>query len=71
MNARPINLILFIFILMTLSGCDLIEGVFKMGIWLTIFAIVIVIAILVLIFNSVSYRPNDEGRATQRMPDSP
>jgi len=37
----------------TLPGCQLIEGAFKAGVWVTVVAVALVITIIVLILMSV------------------
>lgn len=54
MNVRTSIFIMLALLFITLPGCELIEGVFKAGVWVTVIAIALVITILVLIFMSVS-----------------
>lgn len=56
MPFRLSNLLLLVLFFSTLSGCDLVEGIFKAGIWFTILFLVIIIVLIVLIFNSVGYQ---------------
>lgn len=53
MSARfPVLLILLITLFsLSLSGCELVEGVFRMGMFLTLLGFLLVVTILILIFN--------------------
>lgn len=56
LNYRFYNFILLFCFLMVLPGCDLVEGIFKLGAWTIIIALVIVVSLLVLIFTKASTR---------------
>lgn len=53
MSARfPVLQILLITLFsLSLSGCELVEGVFRMGMFLTLLGFLLVVTILILIFN--------------------
>jgi hypothetical protein len=65
MNYRLINLLSLTLILITFSGCDLIEDVLQFGFWLILFLIALVIVLLVLIFNALAYKPQKGENLTR------
>lgn len=38
---------LFVFLLTTLSGCEVIGGIFKAGVWVGVLAVVLVVALII------------------------
>ena len=46
-NLIKSNVIIFTFLLFTMTSCEVIGGIFKAGVWVGIF---IVVAVIVLIF---------------------
>lgn len=60
MNHRLTSIVLLFFFLAALPGCSLVEGVFRLGIWFTILGFILVIVLLVLIFRTVSYKPENK-----------
>lgn len=53
MKIRTFSLTMLALLFTILPGCELIEGAFKAGVWVTVIAIALVITIIVLILMSV------------------
>lgn len=43
---------LFLFFIILLPGCELIEGVFRAGIWFALVAVLIIAALIYLLFST-------------------
>ncbi|MEX0719332.1 MAG: hypothetical protein WD059_01610 [Balneolaceae bacterium] len=56
MNIKPIKLLFLVPFLLMFSSCDLVEDVFKAGMWFTILAIVIIAAIIYALLTAVGYK---------------
>jgi len=48
---KKLNISLFVLAMIALSGCSVITGIFKAGVFVGILAIVIVIAVIIWIFS--------------------
>jgi len=42
------------FLSILLSGCSVVEGIFKAGVWVGILVVVVIIAIILLIIRAIS-----------------
>ncbi|RZL33751.1 MAG: hypothetical protein EOO96_11605 [Pedobacter sp.] len=50
---RTFPLVLIAFLCTTLSSCELVEGIFKAGVWSGIIIVVIVVALIIWILSKV------------------
>ncbi|WP_200940356.1 hypothetical protein [Pedobacter sp. Leaf194] len=50
---RTFPLVLIAFLCTTLSSCELVEGIFKAGVWSGIIVVVIVVAVIIWILSKV------------------
>jgi len=51
---KKLNILLFVLALVALSGCSVITGIFKAGVFVGILAVVVVIAIIIWLFSLFS-----------------
>jgi hypothetical protein len=49
---KKIHLLLILSLLMCLSSCSAIEGIFKAGVWVGVIAVVVVILLLVWLISA-------------------
>jgi hypothetical protein len=49
---KKIHLLLILSLLMCLSSCDAIEGIFKAGVWVGVIAVVVVILLIIWLFSA-------------------
>jgi hypothetical protein len=49
---KKIHLPLILSLLMCLSSCDAIEGIFKAGVWVGVIAVVVVILLIIWLFSA-------------------
>lgn len=47
---------LMVFLMLTLSSCEVIEGIFKAGMWVGIIGVVLLVVIVMWIFRAISGR---------------
>jgi hypothetical protein len=47
------NVIIFTFLLLTMTSCEIIGGIFKAGVWVGIFIVVAVIVIIFWLFRKL------------------
>lgn len=47
---------LLVFLMMTLTSCEVIEGIFKAGMWVGIIGVVLLVVIVMWIFRAISGR---------------
>lgn len=57
MKLRFFNLTAIFFFLVTFTGCNLVEGIFRAGAWVTILGIIIIAALIYALLSSVSLQP--------------
>jgi len=50
---RAFPLVVLAFLCTTLSSCELVEGIFKAGVWTGIIVVVVVVAIIIWIFAKI------------------
>ncbi|WP_316830918.1 hypothetical protein [Pedobacter aquatilis] len=50
---RTFPLVLIAFLCTTLSSCELVEGIFKAGVWSGIIIVVVVVALIIWILSKV------------------
>ncbi|GGH08523.1 hypothetical protein GCM10007422_26110 [Pedobacter zeae] len=54
MNMKKVfPLALIAFLCTTLSSCELVEGIFKAGVWVGVIVVVVVVALLIWIFAKI------------------
>lgn len=51
---KPLNISLLFLLALTSTGCQVIASIFTAGIWLGIFAVVVVVLIIWLIFGAAA-----------------
>lgn len=66
MSGRNIIFPLFLLLMFIFPGCELIEGVFRAGIWFALFAIIVIAALIYLIF-SIAYKPKEKAFAREKV----
>jgi hypothetical protein len=47
---------LLVFLMMTLSGCEVVKGIFKAGMWVGVIGVVLLVVIVMWIFRAISGR---------------
>ncbi len=52
-NNFPFNLVIFVLLATTLTGCDLISGIFEAGVWVGVILVVLVIALVFWIIKKM------------------
>jgi len=50
---RVFPLVLIAFLCTTLSSCELVEGIFKAGVWVGVIVVVVVLALLIWILSKI------------------
>jgi len=50
---RTVPLVLIAFLCSTLSSCELIQGIFKAGVWTGIIVVVVVVALIIWILAKI------------------
>jgi cytosine/uracil/thiamine/allantoin permease len=50
---RTYPLVLIAFLCSTLSSCELVEGIFKAGVWSGVIIVVVVVAIIIWILSKI------------------
>ncbi|KRT16978.1 hypothetical protein ASU31_04660 [Pedobacter ginsenosidimutans] len=50
---RAFPLVLIAFLCTTLSSCELVEGIFKAGVWVGVIVVVVVVALLIWILSKI------------------
>jgi hypothetical protein len=51
---KTVNLIPFFLLLMLLSGCSIIGGIFKAGVWVGVIGIVIILIIIIWLISKAT-----------------
>ncbi|NII85055.1 MULTISPECIES: hypothetical protein [unclassified Pedobacter] len=50
---RAFPLVMIAFLCTTLSSCELVEGIFKAGVWVGVIVVVVVLALLIWILSKI------------------
>ncbi|MBW3544326.1 MAG: hypothetical protein KY428_01805 [Bacteroidetes bacterium] len=53
---RPITIFSLLFLLFSITGCDVIAGIFKAGFWVGIVMVIIVVLVVLYIVNKLRKR---------------
>jgi len=51
-----VNTMLFLLMIMLVQSCDLIEGVFRAGVWVGILVVLLIVALIIYLFSRMFRR---------------